>query len=69
MDNKEINKQEETEGTRIDRAIQKFADLMILRLENSNTHNSVTENTAIICGVRPASCFVFPWSRASIIFA
>ena len=35
MDNKEINKQEETEGTRIDRAIQKFADLMIQRLENS----------------------------------
>ena len=37
MDNKEINKQEETEekGSRIDRAIQKFADLMIQRLENS----------------------------------
>lgn len=37
MDNKEINKQEETEdkGSRIDRAIQKFADLMIQRLESS----------------------------------
>lgn len=41
MDNKEINKQEETEdkGTRIDRAIQKFADLMIQRLENSKKRN------------------------------